>query len=376
MDLTTFAIILTLGLAFANGTNDVSKAIATLVGSGITNYQSAIWWGTIWTIAGALVSGIIATALVKTFSQSLINPSVNIPSSLILSVLFGTASWVLLASRMGLPVSTTHALTGSIVGAGVMALGNGGLVWENITNKIVLPLLVSPLLAFGLCILFHTFLRHVVRDWKESCLCILPSSRALIRIDSTGATRTVFQTSALGQPIMAVPAQCDRAGLKGWTFGVDTIHWISSGLASFARGTNDAPKIVAILLLGETLSSWSLTSLLLAFTAVAFAMGLGGYIGGLRVTEALAENVTPMDHSEGLSANLATSSIVLTAATIGLPVSTTHVSSSAIIGIGLLKNWRTIQWSTVRDIVLAWMITLPGAALLACMAQSFLMTLL
>jgi PiT family inorganic phosphate transporter len=155
--------------------------------------------------------------------------------------------------------------------------------------------------------------------------------------------------------------------------GLDTIHWISSGLASFARGTNDAPKIVAILLLGSTTAAWpSTSSQLIAFGGVAIAMGLGSYFGGLRVTEVLAEKVTKMNHAEGLSANLATSSLVLVSGFLGLPVSTTHLSSSAIIGIGLLKGRNSVRWTTVRDMVLAWVVTLPASALLAGVAYLIL----
>jgi PiT family inorganic phosphate transporter len=100
-------------------------------------------------------------------------------------------------------------------------------------------------------------------------------------------------------------------------------------------------------------------------------MGLGSYFGGLRVTEVLAEKVTRMDHAEGLSANLTTSSLVLLSGSLGLPVSTTHVSSSAIIGIGLLKGLNSVRWTTVRDMALAWVVTLPASALLACIAYVF-----
>jgi len=165
--------------------------------------------------------------------------------------------------------------------------------------------------------------------------------------------------------------------LKGLVVGLDTIHWISSGLASFARGTNDAPKIVAMLLLGSTTAAWpSTSSQLAAFGGVAVAMGLGSYFGGLRVTEVLAEKVTRMDHAEGLSANLTTSSLVLLSGSLGLPVSTTHISSSAIIGIGLLKGWKSVRWMTVRDMALAWVVTLPASALLACIAYLILIRML
>ena len=104
-------------------------------------------------------------------------------------------------------------------------------------------------------------------------------------------------------------------------------------------------------------------------------MGLGSYFGGLRVTEVLAEKVTTMDHAEGLSANLTTSSLVLVSATLGLPVSTTHVSRSAIIGIGLLKGVRAVRWETVREMVLAWIVTLPASAMLTWLAYFLLASL-
>jgi len=113
-----------------------------------------------------------------------------------------------------------------------------------------------------------------------------------------------------------------------------------------------------------------------AFVGAALAMGLGSFIGGYRVTEVLAEKVTKMDHVEGLSANVATSSLVLITATMGLPVSTTHVSSSAIIGIGLLKGLHAVRWATVRAMGLAWVVTLPVAGLLAGLAYVILSRLL
>jgi inorganic phosphate transporter, PiT family len=176
---------------------------------------------------------------------------------------------------------------------------------------------------------------------------------------------------------VAVPSQCDRAGLRGLVMGLDTFHWISSGLASFARGTNDAPKIVAILLIGSTTTAWPSSSLqFIVLGGIAIAMGLGSYLGGLRVTEVLAEKVTKMNHAEGLSANLTTSTLVLASGFLGLPVSTTHISSSAIIGIGLLKGRNNVRWTTVRNMVMAWVVTLPASALLGCIAYLILIRIL
>ncbi|MGQ0812773.1 MAG: inorganic phosphate transporter [Nitrospiraceae bacterium] len=377
MEFSLLAFLLVLALAFANGTNDVSKAIATLVGSGVTNYRVAIVWGTAWTIVGAGVSAFVASAMVKTFSSGLIQPGIVIHPTVALAVLIGAMAWVFLASRTGLPVSTTHALTGAIIGTGLIAFSSDGLIWPAIAKKIALPLLLSPLLALTVSIMIHPAMRLLATRWEGACLCLMSASRALVAIDASGSTRTLFQATGFWQPVVAVPAQCDRVGLHGLTVGLNSIHWISSGLASLARGTNDAPKIVAMLLLGSTMASWPSTFFqLAAFGGVALAMGLGSYFGGLRVTEVLAEKVTRMDHIEGLSANLTTSSLVMVSATMGLPVSTTHVSSSAIIGIGLLKGLNAVRWMTVRDMVLAWVVTLPVSAVLACVTYFILTKLL
>jgi inorganic phosphate transporter, PiT family len=373
MEISLFPFALAFALAFANGTNDVSKVIATLVGSGVTNYRSAIAWGTVWTVIGAGVAAFVASAMIKTFAHGLVQTGTTIEPAVPLAVLIGAMVWILFASITGLPVSTTHALTGAIVGTGLVAFAGEGLIWGAIGKKIALPLLLSPFLALTLSLLIHPAIRTLAKRWDGACLCVMPASRALVAIDTHGGTRTLFQTSSFSQPIMAVPSQCDRAGLRGLVMGLDTIHWLSSGLASFARGTNDAPKIVAILLIGSSTAAWpSASSQLVAFGGVALAMGLGSYLGGRRVTEVLAEKVTRMNHAEGLSANLTTSGLVLAAGTLGLPVSTTHVSSSAIIGIGLLKGMSSVRWTTVRDMVLAWVVTIPASALLACLAYLIL----
>ncbi len=373
MDLSMLAFVLVLSLAFANGANDVSKAIATLAGSGVTDYRTAILWGTVWTVIGAGLSGLVATAMVKTFSQGLPAPDTAESPIVAAAVLTSAVLWVLVASWSGLPVSTTHALTGAIVGVGLIAFGAQGLVWTGIGKKIVLPLVLSPALALTVSVLVYPLIRLLAARWEGTCLCVMPAARALVMIDEHGMTRTLFQATGAAQPVVAVPAQCDRTGLSGFIVGLDSIHWCSSGLASLARGTNDAPKIAAMLLVGSAVASWpSAASQSTALIGVAVAMGVGSYLAGLRVTQVLAENVTRMDHSEGLSANLTTSSLVFVSAVMGLPVSTTHVSSSAIIGIGLLKGVSAVRWTTVRDMVLAWIVTLPASALLSALAYVLL----
>ena len=372
MMLSLFTFFLVLLLAFANGTNDVSKSIATLVGSGVSHYSRAIAWGTTWTVAGAGLSAFVATSMVKTFSTGFLPPDITIQSSLALSVLSGSIAWVLFASRTGLPVSTTHALTGSLIGTGLLAYGPERLIWSGLVSKIALPLLLSPFLALMVALLLYPSVRFVAARWEGSCICLVPTYRALITINAQGGTKTLYQASGVGPPIAAVPAHCARNGLAGVAIGLDSRHWLSSGLTALARGANDTPKIAAMLLLGGMAGSWPSSSIQLAtFGGATLAMGIGSYWGGRRVTEVLAEKVTTMTHVEGLAANLTTSSLVLTSASLGLPVSTTHLSSSAIVGIGLLHGWKTVRWRTVRDMALAWIVTLPASGLFAATAYLF-----
>ena len=150
MDIPLLAFALVFALAYANGTNDVSKAIATLVGSGVTHYQAAIIWGTIWTTLGAGVSAFVASAMVKTFSQGLIQTGTIVQPVVGLAVLTGAMAWILFASRTGLPVSTTHALTGAIVGTGLMAFAGETLIWPAIEKKIA-PAIVAQSIPRAHC---------------------------------------------------------------------------------------------------------------------------------------------------------------------------------------------------------------------------------
>jgi PiT family inorganic phosphate transporter len=142
----------------------------------------------------------------------------------------------------------------------------------------------------------------------------------------------------------------------------DGLHWLSAGATAFARGLNDAPKVLG---LGIVAAASLSISLPVAFLGIAVAMTVGSLLRGLKVTETLAEKVTKMEPLEGLAANLVTAGLVIFASHLALPVSTTHVSSGAIIGLGLKRDARRIRWRTVREMLLAWVVTLPAAALVA-----------
>jgi len=349
----------TAALAYANGSNDVSKGIATLVGSGVTNYRRAILWGTAWTVAGSLVAAIFSQRMVVTFNESVISPQAR-SDTLPIAVLIGATGWVLFATRTGLPVSTTHAITGALCGAAIMAYGWRGVLWGSLVHQIVIPLLFSPLIScLALWGLFPA-LRYIFTPLNRRCACVEASS-APVAMAASPAGNIASQGSAL-DPILVVDhlenCSARSPALGGIALG-DGLHWLSSGLTSFARGLNDAPKIVAVGL-GLALALHQDSTFL--FVVVALAMGLGSALAGQRVTKTLAEKITAMSAVEGLSANLITSILVTFASRWGMPVSTTHVSTGAITGIGLRRGRCSLQWNTVWVMLQAWVITLPVSA--------------
>jgi PiT family inorganic phosphate transporter len=350
-------VLLTLGLAFANGANDVSKGIATLVGSGTTKYRAAVLWGTVWTVAGALAAAVASQGLVETFTGKglLSNPPSG--SAFLLSVACGAIGWLLFANATGLPVSTTHALAGALCGAGIMAAGVPGVSWTGVAWKVALPLALSPLISLGLMLVLAPAAVPLFRRAHKFCVCV--ESRQAMPAAAGAALAAPLPALGLVAASDCPPETLVRVGL------LDSLHWTSAGATSFFRGLNDTPKILA---LGVAATAGFGISGLGFYALVAAAMGLGSAVGGSRVTETLARKVTWISHDDGLLANLTTSGLVCAASLWDLPVSTTHVSSGAILGIAAGSKGTTIHWKTVREMLLAWAVTLPVAALVAAVA--------
>ena len=246
---------------------------------------------------------------------------------------------------------------------GLSAMGFNGVQWASLTQKALIPLAFSPLISVVLAFLFFPLVRSGLSQWRGHCLCLLPMERARLVLGQKGSVR-VGSAGFQIIPVMDSP-ECNIPRGLSLRIGTDTLHWLTSGLTSFARGLNDGPKIAA-LLIGLTYFSGLGSEITgMTFGVVAISMGLGGVLSGRKVTEVLAEKVTRMDHIEGFSANLTTAFLVIIASHLGLPVSTTHVSSSAIIGTGLRKGVRQLNVKTVGGMALAWVVTLPIAGLLS-----------
>lgn len=348
-------------LAFANGANDNFKGVASLFGSDTVDYRTAIGWATATTLAGSIASIYLAHGLVVAFSgEGLVPDTIAAGRPFLLAVACGAGATVLLATRLGFPISTTHGLVGAIAGAGLVAAGPGFDAGA-LGSAFVTPLLVSPVLALVLAAALYAGL-HVGRRRlgidKEGCLCVGEASPVLPDIAGVAAARTGASLAVF----IGHRAECEARysgavlGVR-WQQGVDAAHFVSAGVVSFARGLNDTPKIAALLLVLHAVDvRWG-------HAIVGASIALGGLLGARSVAITMSRRITGMNHGQGFTANLATGLMVIVASRFGFPVSTTHVSVGSLLGIGLLT--RQADLSVTRNVILSWLVTLPCAAAIA-----------
>ena len=167
-------------LAFANGANDNCKGVATLVGYGVTTPRRAMVWATLSTLAGAILSFWFAGGLIKSFSTGLFAKGAPLTMAFFIAVLIGTFAWIIFATRTGLPVSTTHAITGGLVGAGTVYFGAPSLQWMFLATKFAVPLLLSPILAMTIVYLLAWPIVYAAKRYQERCVCVVRSESALV----------------------------------------------------------------------------------------------------------------------------------------------------------------------------------------------------
>jgi PiT family inorganic phosphate transporter len=358
-------------LAYSNGANDNFKGVATLFGSGTTNYKKAINWATITTLSGSVAAIFLANQLVKNFSGKGLVPDELIATPIFaISIALGAALTVFIATKVGMPISTTHSLVGALFGAGVMAVGSQ-FNFEKLGSAFLVPLIVSPLMAAVLSFvayLFFRFFRKKSGVTKSSCICVYEKQ---IAIQSQISNVALEMTSTL--EVGTCKNKCIET-YNGKIFGIssqqvlDKLHFLSAGIVSFARGLNDTPKIVGLLLIISAIEiHWSMI-------IIAAIMAIGGLINAKKVGLTMSKKITPMNSGQGFTANLITGLLVTTASIHGMPVSTTHVSVGSIFGIGTVTN--KADYKMIGKIVLSWVLTLPIAALISAMLFKLLETLL
>ena len=298
-------------VAFTNGANANFKGVASLYGSGTTSLRRAAAWGTLSTFAGSVAAVFLAQGIVKAFSGRGIVPDELVSSShFVCAVALGAAFTSFVATRLGFPVSTTHALVGALAGAGWA--GSGVVRFDALATAFLYPLLFSPVAAAVAGAVAYLLLKR---------LRLAPDHR---------------------------------------TPALDRLHFLSAGAASFARGLNDTPKMAALMLAVPAVGVGG------AFAAIAVLIALGGLLDSSRVAETLGKRVTDMDPGQGFAASLVTAALVTTASLHSLPVSTTHVSVGSLLGMGAATG--RAHWRKAAEIVLAWVSTVPCAALLGAAA--------
>lgn len=302
-------------VAFTNGANANFKGVASLYGSGTATLRRALIWGTAATFAGSVAAAFLAEGLLSTFSgRGIVADSLARSPAFAAAVALGAALTSFLATRLGFPVSTTHALVGALLGAGLA--GSGDVRFAALGKNFVYPLFFSPVVAAALGAVAYLVLRGV-------------------RLAPDHRTPTL-----------------------------DLLHYLSAGAASFARGLNDTPKMVALLLVAPAIGlHW-------AFVAVAACIAVGGLLDADKVAETLGKKVTELNPGQGFAASLVTAGLVATASLHSLPVSTTHVSVGSLLGIGAATG--QAHWRKVGEILFAWVSTVPCGAVLGALAYLLL----
>ncbi len=342
-------IVVAVFLAFGNGANDNFKGFATVWGADTLSYRQALALATVATAAGSIMSLFLAQGLLQQFSgRGLLPDAVVAAPWFLLSVALGAALTIIIATFSGFPISTTHALIGGLIGAGIAA--DPGAVQFGVLGKtFFLPLLVSPVLAACLGLLAYRLLR--LRPVAKDCACIVTPE-----IELAGSAAAVMVNAP--RLLIAEPAACAPIATRfSVTALLDRLHITSAALICFARAVNDTPKLAALLAAAHVLGATG--SVLL----ISLAMGAGGLICARRVAETMSQRLSRMDNTQGIAANLITAVLVLAASKFALPVSTTQVAIGAIVGAG--SSAEALNFATLRNVLLAWVATMPLAAMIA-----------
>jgi inorganic phosphate transporter, PiT family len=376
-------------LAYGNGANDNFKGVATLYGSGVLSYSQARWLSTAATLAGALAAVFLAEALLKAFSgRGLVPTHVVADPAFAVSVALAAGLTVALATRIGMPISTTHALVGGLVGAGSVAAGSA-LNLGALTQQFVAPLVLGPPVAFAIAAILALLQR---RFWPvpkkpihantidESCLCVGAPSHApeLVHVRASApATVAALRVQSATLPAFAIGTtnnDCAQYVATATSLvvtesrAVNAAHIVSAVSVCFARGLNDAPKIAALLLVTKSLG------VSVSIAGIALAMAIGGWFHSRRIAETMSHKIAQLEPRSSFLGNLCTSALVIAASKYGLPLSTTHVSVGAISGLSI--GGEKISRATLKQILLSWIATLPCAAALGALAYTGLNHLL
>lgn len=328
--ITILVVACALAFDFINGFHDTANAIATSVSTRALPPRVAVLMAAIMNFLGAItfvgVAKAIASDIVDPFSLS--TPEAPLAGSVvILAALLSAITWNLITWYFGIPSSSSHTLIGSIAGAAIAAAGFGVLNYAGFT-KILIALLASPIIAICVGFLMMTLMKFLFKNMN------------------------LYKTNK----------------------GFRTLQIFTAAIQAFTHGTNDAQKAMGIITMALIAANWQTTDDVQGWVrfACALAMGLGTSIGGYKIIKTVGGKIMKIRPVNGAAADLSSASIIFGATLIHLPVSTTHVISSAIMGVGTAQNVKAVNWGIARKIVTTWVITMPISACMAALIYSIL----
>ncbi len=322
LDIPTLMLIGVVALAlvfdYINGFHDTANAIATSVATRALNPLVAIGMASAFNFIGAFAG----TAVAKTIGAGLVEESTS-TQGVIAAALVGAIVWNLITWYRGLPSSSSHALIGGLFGATLIAAGPTAFKVDGILTKVLFPMVTSPLVGFFGAFALMLFLYWIFKD-------------------------------ASRRPVQAMFRR---------------LQILSAGFMAFSHGSNDAQKTMGIITLalfsGGVIPSVDVPAWVIIAAASAISMGTA--VGGWRIMHTMGHRVAKLEPVHGFAAETTAATVLLTTAHFGMPVSTTHVISSAIMGVGSARGARGVRWGVAGGILAAWIITIPAAALVAAL---------
>ncbi len=330
----TILLVVTIAVAvvfdFTNGFHDTANAIATSISTRAMSPHVAVGLSAVFNLVGAIITVAFFQAKVSnTIASTLaLKPGLVV----VMSALFGAIAWNLITWYRGLPSSSTHALIGGLCGAGIAAAhGLGGVKWSALAKQVA-SLVISPPLGFMAAAIFAIILLTVIH-------------RLGLR-----------------------PAPVNRT-LRG-------VQVLTSAFLSYSHGANDAQKTMAAITLA-LVAAGDIPKFQVPLWVVvlsATAIGFGTYAGGWRIIRTLGWSILKLEPATGMSAQLMGATVIQGATLIGLPVSTTHVITGSVMGVGASRNLSAVRWGLGASIVLAWIVTIPASAVIAWVAFAILNT--
>ena len=313
-------VAIALAFDFLNGMNDAANSIATIVSTRVLKPQYAVIWAAFFNFIAFLFFGLHVAQTVGTgiIDASIVDPRV------IFAALSGAIGWQLVTWLGGIPSSSSHALIGGLVGAGIAKAGVHAVVWGGV-GKISAAIVLSPLLGFGLALVL-----------------MLAVSWLFVR---------------------ATPFAVDR--------NFRMLQFVSASLISLGHGGNDAQKTMGIIAVLIYSQGYMGTTFYVPFWVVLTcqaAMGIGTLAGGWRIVKTMGSKITRLTPVQGFCAETGGAITLFMATELGVPVSTTHTITSAIMGVGAARKVSAVRWNVANGIIMAWIITIPASGVLAALA--------